>query len=259
MIDVTRDGGTAIVTVDRPEALNALDVEHLETLHERLAELAADETARVVVLTGGGEKAFIAGADIKHMQALSVLEARRWGELGHACGALLATSAVAKGLFHDDPWSLDVSGGFASPLAAELIQDADLIVGWGCALNMWTMRHGRLIGPDAVVAQVDLDADALGAHRDIAVGVVIGEMFECEDWRFPEPAQRGRSMEDVFRHHLEPLGVPVVFNLPLGHGAHLATIPLGARATVDAGRRRVTFEETGLSAEGPGPGGGNEG
>jgi acetolactate synthase I/II/III large subunit len=94
--------------------------------------------------------------------------------LGETCGALLATSAVAKGLFHDDPWSLDVSGGFASPLAAELIQGADLIVGWGCALNMWTMRHGRLIGPDAVVAQVDLDSDALGAHRDLAVGVVGG-------------------------------------------------------------------------------------
>ncbi|MGH3456542.1 MAG: thiamine pyrophosphate-binding protein, partial [Nocardioidaceae bacterium] len=94
--------------------------------------------------------------------------------LGETCGALLATSAVAKGLFHDDPWSLDVSGGFASPLAAELIQSADLIVGWGCALNMWTMRHGRLIGPDAVVAQVDLEPDAIGAHRDVAVGVVGG-------------------------------------------------------------------------------------
>jgi acetolactate synthase I/II/III large subunit len=92
--------------------------------------------------------------------------------LGQSAGALLATSAVAKGLFHDDPWSLDVSGGFASPLAAELIQGADLIVGWGCALNMWTMRHGRLIGPGATVAQVDLDAAAIGAHIDATIGVV---------------------------------------------------------------------------------------
>jgi enoyl-CoA hydratase len=91
MISVERDEGTAIVTVDRPEALNALDVEHLESLRARLAELAADESARVVVLTGAGEKAFIAGADIKYMQSLGVLEARRWGELGHACGALLET------------------------------------------------------------------------------------------------------------------------------------------------------------------------
>jgi enoyl-CoA hydratase len=90
-VAVERDAGTAIVTVDRPEALNALDVEHLETLHERLGELAADEAVRVVVLTGAGDKAFIAGADIKHMQTLGVLEARRWGELGHACGLLLET------------------------------------------------------------------------------------------------------------------------------------------------------------------------
>ena len=91
MIDTERVGGTAVVTVNRPEAMNALDVEHTETLRDTLADLAADESARVVVLTGAGEKAFIAGADIKYMQGLGVLEARRWGELGHACGNLLET------------------------------------------------------------------------------------------------------------------------------------------------------------------------
>jgi enoyl-CoA hydratase len=90
-IEVDRVDGTAIVTVNRPEALNALDLEHAETLRNILAELAADDTARVVVLTGAGEKAFVAGADIKYMQSLGVLEARRWGELGHACGNLLET------------------------------------------------------------------------------------------------------------------------------------------------------------------------
>ena len=58
--------------------------------------------------------------------------------LADACGALLATSAAAKGLFRGRPWDLDVSGGFATPLAAELIRGADLVVGWGCSLNMWT-------------------------------------------------------------------------------------------------------------------------
>lgn len=90
---VEREDGAAIVTVDRPDALNALDLEHAELLHDRLAELAEDAGARVVVLTGAGEKAFIAGADIKYMQSLGVLEARRWGELGHACGNLLETMA----------------------------------------------------------------------------------------------------------------------------------------------------------------------
>jgi muramoyltetrapeptide carboxypeptidase len=53
-------------------------------------------------------------------------------------------------------------------------------------------------------------------------------------------------MEDVFEHHLEPLGVPIVHNLPLGHGDHLCTIPLGAAATVDADKRRVTIDEPAL-------------
>jgi muramoyltetrapeptide carboxypeptidase len=79
-------------------------------------------------------------------------------------------------------------------------------------------------------------------------GVVIGEMFECEDWRFPDPPLRGRSMEDVFEYHLGPLGVPVVFNLPLGHGKHLATLPLGVTATVDADARRVVIDEPALQA-----------
>jgi len=48
---------------------------------------------------------------------------------------------------------------------------ADLVVGWGCSLNMWTLRHGRLIGPDATVVQVDHDRAAIGAHRPVQVGV----------------------------------------------------------------------------------------
>ena len=91
MIALERRDGAAILTVDRPEAMNALDLEHLESLRDRLVELADDDEARVVVLTGAGEKAFVAGADIKYMQALDVLGARRWGELGHECGNLLET------------------------------------------------------------------------------------------------------------------------------------------------------------------------
>ncbi|GAB3165067.1 thiamine pyrophosphate-binding protein [Microbispora hainanensis] len=92
--------------------------------------------------------------------------------LGERVGALFSTSAVAKGHFHGSPWDLDVSGGFATPLAAELIRGADLVVGWGCSFTMWTTRHGALIGPDTKIVQVDLDPDALGVHREIDLGVV---------------------------------------------------------------------------------------
>jgi enoyl-CoA hydratase len=79
------------MTINRPEAMNAVDLETLRGLHQRLAGLAADSAARVVVLTGAGEKAFVAGADIKYMSRLSVPEAREWGGLGHAAAELLET------------------------------------------------------------------------------------------------------------------------------------------------------------------------
>ena len=90
-VDVVRDGGVAVVTVNRPDAMNALAVEHAEALRDHLEDLAADPEARVVLLTGAGDVAFVAGADIKYMQSLGVLEARRWGELGQACANLLET------------------------------------------------------------------------------------------------------------------------------------------------------------------------
>ncbi|CEA09766.1 Sulfoacetaldehyde acetyltransferase [Arthrobacter saudimassiliensis] len=92
--------------------------------------------------------------------------------LAEKAGALLATSAVANGLFEGSDWNLGISGGFSSPLTAELIAGADLIVGWGCTLNMWTMRHGALIGPEATVVQVDVEEPALGANRPIDLGVL---------------------------------------------------------------------------------------
>jgi enoyl-CoA hydratase len=88
---VERDGGIATVTVDRPDAMNALDRPTLEELRDRLSELGADAEARVVVLTGSGEKAFIAGADIKYMSGLEVEEAKEWGGLGHDAARLLET------------------------------------------------------------------------------------------------------------------------------------------------------------------------
>jgi acetolactate synthase I/II/III large subunit len=117
-------------------------------------------------LAGASRPVFIAGRGARLAGARADLE-----RLADRCGALLATSAAGKGLFRGSPWDLDVSGGFASPLAAELIRGADLVVGWGCSLNMWTLRHGTLIGPEATVVQVDDDPSALGAHRPVALGV----------------------------------------------------------------------------------------
>jgi enoyl-CoA hydratase len=63
----------------------------LTALRDRLVELSGDESTRVVVLTGAGEKAFAAGADIKYMSRLGVAEAKEWGALGHEATRLLET------------------------------------------------------------------------------------------------------------------------------------------------------------------------
>jgi thiamine pyrophosphate-dependent acetolactate synthase large subunit-like protein len=118
-------------------------------------------------------------------------------------GALLATSAVANGLFHDEAFALGISGGFSSPLSAELIQGADLIVGWGCALNMWTMRHGHLISDGTTVVQVDVEDSALGANRPIDLGVVGDVALTAADVLTelqtlqPAPAQRYRTARNA--------------------------------------------------------------
>ncbi|MDI6105749.1 thiamine pyrophosphate-binding protein [Actinoplanes sp. NEAU-A12] len=121
-------------------------------------------TALAHLLKGAERPVFIAGRGALAARAELI-------ELAEACGALLATSAAAKGLFAGSDWNLDVSGGFATPLAAELIRAADVVIAWGASLNMWTSRHGRLIAPEAAVAQVDLEASALGAQHRVDLGI----------------------------------------------------------------------------------------
>jgi thiamine pyrophosphate-dependent acetolactate synthase large subunit-like protein len=121
-----------------------------------LADLLAG-ARRPVLLAGRG--AVLAGAG----PALDRLAERS--------GALLATSAMGHGLFAGNPWALGISGGFASPLAAELLPQADALVAFGAQLTRWTTRGGELIGRGARVAQVDVALEALGANVAVDVAV----------------------------------------------------------------------------------------
>jgi len=69
-IRVERDGATAVLTIDRPDVLNALNATVIGELSAALAALEADPDVRAIVLTGAGEKAFAAGADIGELNAL---------------------------------------------------------------------------------------------------------------------------------------------------------------------------------------------
>jgi enoyl-CoA hydratase len=91
MIDLRVDDRVAVVTINRPEALNALSTALLEELDSALGDLARDAEVGAIVLTGAGERAFIAGADIAEMATKTPLEARSYAELGQDIAHRLET------------------------------------------------------------------------------------------------------------------------------------------------------------------------
>ena len=155
---------------------------------------SAEELAALI--SGARRPVFVAGRGGRGARD-SILALAR-----HA-GALVATSAVANGLFNGDSHNLGISGGFSTPLTAELITDADLIVGWGCTLNMWTMRHGRLISPGTKVVQIDVEDASLGANRQIALGVLGDSALTADDVLEalrriqPAPAEKYRTEQNA--------------------------------------------------------------
>lgn len=72
----------AVVVINRPKALNALNQDVLGQLYETMKKLDADQSVKAVILTGSGDKAFVAGADIAAMQKLTPAEARHFAEFG---------------------------------------------------------------------------------------------------------------------------------------------------------------------------------
>src|SRR5262249_9692629 len=170
-----RDDAVAVVTIDRPEALNALDRETLTELRDRLRALATDQDVHAVVLTGAGDRAFAAGADIKEMTPMSVLEAHGWGMLGHECGRLLesmpkGTIAAVNGLA--------LGGGCELALACDIRYASEsasfgqpeinlaVIPGWG-----GTQRLGRVVGA-GLAKDLILTGRAIDAAEALRVGLV---------------------------------------------------------------------------------------
>ena len=97
------------------------------------------------------------------------------------------------------------------------------------------------------VIEIHLRQLAMAGKLDHVAGVMVGEMKDC-DWREGRPEEaRTRSLEDVLELCLGPLGVPVLYKLPLGHGKHLATIPLGVRATLDGDARTLTIDQPAIA------------
>jgi muramoyltetrapeptide carboxypeptidase len=149
----------------------------------------------------------------------------------------------------DDPYSRAIRGGRATaPLAGGCL--------WLLMQSIGTPWEIDLDGRVFFFEDVDCPAWyidgflvqlAQSGKLDGVRAVVVGDLEKC-DWREGRPEwPRTKSIEDVLEERLEPLGVPVLYGLPLGHGKHLATIPLGVTATLDADGRTLTIDEAALT------------
>ena len=102
---------------------------------------------------------------------------------------------------------------------------------------------------DVGIAPIRLDRallylDQIGKLRGVR-GIVVGELAGSE-WHEWTSSPRSKTLEDVLTDRLGHLGVPILYGLPLGHGATLSTLPLGVAATVDADALTLTIDEPAL-------------
>ena len=112
------EDGVGVATVSRPQALNALDPRTVEELGQLAAMVRADAAVKALVLTGAGDRAFVAGADIAAMAQMTALEARRFAEAGQAALAAIEDLPVV---------TVAAVNGFALGGGCELAMACDLV------------------------------------------------------------------------------------------------------------------------------------
>lgn len=213
--------GIGLATVDRPKALNALNGETLAELEQTLREARDDAGVGAVILTGAGEKAFVAGADIKEMLELSPLEARSLARRGQALFRMVETFpkpvvAAVNGFCLGGGCELALSCHVR--IASERARFGQpevklgLIPGYG-----GTQRLPRLVGR-AVALEMILSGEMIDAQRALQVGLVN---------RVVEPDRLLEVSREMCRRFLS--------NAPLAVSASLEAVCRGADLPQEGG------------------------
>jgi enoyl-CoA hydratase len=173
-IDVKRDGGVALLTIDRPEALNAMNIAMLHELSDTIDQIEADASVRVLVITGAG-RAFVAGADIGHMSGFSPQQAKEWSELGQGTVGKLqnmkkpiiaAVNGYALGGGTELALACDIRVASEKAIFGQPEVLLGMIAGFG-----GTQRLTRLVGP-GMAKEMLFTGDRYDAQAALQMGLV---------------------------------------------------------------------------------------
>jgi len=203
-------GSIARITINRPEAMNAFDLETARLMGERLKEFDGDPTLRVAVITGAGDKAFCAGADLKKMHGGSheggineLWDFERQNRLGQRLQTVKPVIAAINGYC--------LAGGLELALGSD-IRIASTAASFGSPEVRWSILHGfgamrlpQTVGM-SVAMEMLLTGERIDARRAYEVGLVS---------RLVEPAALMRTAEDMAQKIAEngPLAIRVTKEL----------------------------------------------
>jgi enoyl-CoA hydratase len=193
-IILEKKGKLATIIVNRPQVLNALNKETINELTEAVSVLEKEKQIKVVIIKGSGEKAFIAGADIKEMKDMSVLEARKFSELGHNLLDKIRQSRL--------PY-IAMINGYALGGGCELLMACDITIASKTAklgqpeINLGispgfcgTQCLPRLVGR-AKAKEMMLTGDAINAEEAYRIGLIT---------QIVEPAElEARTLEVAYK------------------------------------------------------------
>ncbi len=194
-VDFEKQGRVAVLTLNRPDVLNAVSAEVLDAIDARLDAVEADADIRAVVVTGAGEKAFTAGADLEYMRDATPLEAQAFARRGHdVCRRLELLSRPVIAAVN----GYALGGGCELALACDMRLASDsarfalpevklgMLPGWGGTQRLPLLTSpafakgmiftGRMVKADEAAAAGLADAvhpadELLGAAVELAAGM----------------------------------------------------------------------------------------
>jgi enoyl-CoA hydratase len=175
-IQLSIESAVATVTINRPKALNAMNSQTLRELEDTLVQLGGDSSVRAVILTGAGEKSFVAGGDISEMAELGPQGALRFSQTGHRTVAALEALSVPT-IAAINGYAL--GGGLELALSCDLLYASEkakvglpevtlgVIPGFG-----GTQRLTRLLGRARAMEMI-FTGESIDAQKAKEIGLVL--------------------------------------------------------------------------------------